>query len=551
VLGFARHGLMVAVFLLAAATSLPSQYLTQAFATATMPPPGGLPGYFSIAADFNQNGYADIAYFPALGVSFLVDLDPAVSGVGPYTPQIYYAGAQNGIVSQSAASDVDGDGLLDLVLSDPSGAISIHIGNGNGTFVPAGGSNVNFLNTPYPLPFRWIAMTDVNNDGAPDVLALYQYHGTSIAGGLLCHLNQFPNWPQAWSTSILSGVDLSAGGPRVGDFDGDGNVDLALTCGNATAGIPWITNVLWGNGTGQFTLPSTSPTLGLSVGWRVAGAADMNGDGITDLVCSQAISVGGAATEQLQVYLGSPTRTLVPAGSFVVPSPGSLPVSTIAADFNRDGWGDLLRAPSSDPYIFNAVPVCNSVNLTMALGLPGGQLHQSGMTTTATPFPSPTYCPSSLVADFDGDGDLDLVCTPSNSPFYYFSNQTLNGVGCAGSSTAPPNLRPSNAQVGNQSFDATIFGASSNVPALLAVTAGLSNSPLNPCGVYLDLAGPVVFLPGMTNALGSFVWPLPIAANPALHGAVASAQAAVLDPLGPSFGGVNLSLTPARTVIIW
>jgi hypothetical protein len=223
---------------------------------------------------------------------------------------------------------------------------------------------------------------------------------------------------------------------------------------------------------------------------------------------------------------------------------------TFAADFNRDGFGDLLRAPNYSTT--SPAGWVGDFAVTMALGLPGGQFHQPVMTTPHTPFPnSASYYPSSVVADFDGDSDLDLVCTPRSSSFYYFSNLALKGVGCMGTGGVPPGLRPSSAHVGNQSFDATIFGGSSNVPALLAVTAGLSNSPLNTCGLYLDLAGPVVFLPGMTNALGSFVWPLPIPANPALHGAVANAQAAVLDPLGPSFGGVYLSLTPARTVIIW
>jgi hypothetical protein len=540
-----RHGLMAAAMLLALATMVPGQYLTEAFSTAAMPPPGGVVSYFSLAADFNQNGYADIAYFPYLSPYFLVDLDPAVSGVAPYTQQAYFTGGMLGGPTQGAAIDVNGDGLLDLALVHSSAALSIHIGNGNGTFVTAGGLMPNIVGW-------WSAMADVNNDGLPDVLTAAGSGGSSL-WAVECHLNQPPNWPSAWFMPIINGaVDMGGGGPRVGDFDGDGNIDIAITWGVGTV-MPQVTNVLWGNGVGQFTALSATSTPGLptTYGHKTVGAADMNGDGITDLIRSAPTGIGGVTSELMQVYLGSPTRTMILAGSFVVPPTGPRPMATFAADFNRDGFGDLLRAPnfSSDPSLVTACNINNT--LTMALGLPGGQFHQSGMTTTPTPFSGPAYCPSSVVADFDGDGDLDLALTPRNTPFYFFRNRALNGAGCVGSGTAPSSLRPSNAQVGNLSFDATISGTFSNAPAVLAIATGLNSSPFNSCGVYLDLAGPVVYLPGTTDVFGRCVWPLPIPANPALHGAVANAQAAVLDPLGPSFGGVYLSLTPARTVIIW
>jgi hypothetical protein len=165
VMGIARHGLMIAVFLLAVATSLPGQYLTEAFSTGASLPAGGITSYLSIAADFNQNGYADIAYFP-FSTSFMVDLDPAVSGVGPYTQQAYFATGWNGNVSHGTATDVNGDGVLDLILNH-AGAFSIHIGNGNGTFVPAAGFIPNILIGPAS---QWFVMADVNHDGLPDIL---------------------------------------------------------------------------------------------------------------------------------------------------------------------------------------------------------------------------------------------------------------------------------------------------------------------------------------------------------------------------------------------
>lgn len=555
-----RHLLMVATALLVVASSLSSQYLTEAF-NAPTPPPGAGGWYLPIAADLNQNGYADLIYLPGAPSMFEVDLDPAVSGVGPNLMQAYSTtGAGNG--GHGAAADVNGDGLVDLVYDrlnppNPSGFIStihVNLGNGNGTFVPASAASIT-MSTPASMLY-WLAVTDVNNDSLPDVLT-YSSSGP-YSPTLSCYINQFPTWSLTWQVPLgaSGGVNVNTwgGAPRVGDFDGDGNADLALQHTSAYGpGATWVTEVLWGSGTGQFSALNGLSISGFSVfpGVAIAGlmdAADMNGDGVTDLISSVPTTIGGANTELLQVYLGAPTRTLVPAGTFTTPPMGGLPATTIAADFNRDGFGDLLRGPAAASYVSPAV--CN-FSVTMALGLPGGQLQQVGMSTTHLPCSTPTYCPNSLVADFDGDCDLDLVCTPNFCPLYYFRNSALTGSGCAGSSVSPPGLQPGNAQVGNASFGAALSGAPGNALAVLAIATGLSSSPLNTCGVYLDLAGPVVYLPGAADSFGNAAWQLPIPANPLLHGATFRAQAAVLDPLGPNLGGLNLALTPARTVIVW
>ncbi len=553
--------LLVALMLLAVVSVLPGQYLTEAF-NVPMAPPGAGPGDFPVAADLNQNGYADLIHVVAGSVLFQVDLDPAVSGVGPYIPHAYYypPGVGAGTLRVIAA-DVNGDGLQDLayglygtgISSNPMSMILFSIGNGNGTLVPA--STVSISMSTLAVIMQWFAMADVNNDGLPDVLAYSSSGGN--APTLSCYLNQFPNWNLAWQVQVWAwgGVSVNGigGAPRVGDFDGDGNTDLAIQHSDFSVGASWITNVLWGNGGGQFTAPSGSSITGFPVfpGFMAAGlvgAADMNGDGITDLVSSVPATVGGAATELLQVHLGSTTRSLTPAGTFTTPPAGVLFVATFAADFNRDGWGDLLRAPAREPFFTTSV--CNFA-VTMALGLPGGQFHQTGMNTSHTPCPFPAACPTSVIGDFDGDSDPDLMCVPYYCPGYYFRNQALNGVGCSGSSPTPPGLWPSNAQVGNLNFNAAVFGAPGNALAVLAIATGLSTSPLNACGVYLDLAAPVVYLSGGTDIFGNVVWPLPIPNNPVFQGATFHAQAAVLDPLAPTLGGLNLALTPARTVIVW
>lgn len=529
--------------LLVVATALPGQYFSENLFVPMQPPGGGL-DYFTIAADFNQNGSADLIHCPANYSYFMVDLDPALGGAGPPYAQQLYGTVGWWSASRAVAVDANADGILDLVY-DSMNSLCTSIGIGNGTFIPPSTCSGSVANIPH-----WMGTTDVNNDGLQDIL-VYSSFGIYLPL-LTCYLNAYPSWTQSWQVPMQfvngGGLSLTGGGPRLGDFDGDGNQDVAVQILPPTGG-PLVTNVLWGNGMGQFSLPNNASVPGFvtSAGNVVTSAFDMDGDGIMDLISSQPTTVGGAASELLQVHLGSATRVFAPAGTFIVPGNGTT-ATTVAADFNRDGYGDLLRAPAFSPT--PQTTLCNFA-VTLVVGLPAGQLHQTGMDTPHTQWLTPSPCPSSLVADFDGDRDLDLMCTPRFTPLWYFRNAAVIGVGCSGTIPAPLDLRPGGAVLGNTAFSISINGALVNAHAVLAIATGLSASPLTTCGNYLDLAAPAVFLAGFTNTLGDVVWQLPIPISPLLHGVEFRAQAAILDPLGPNMGGLNLALTPARTIIVW
>lgn len=543
--------ILVAAFL-AMAAEIPAQYLAEAFRI-----PNSMPSmvtglnYSVIAADLNQNGAADLVYLDDHGLLaaafYQVDLDPAVGGVGPYAQQAYGVGWTGiGGAREGLAGDVNGDGLVDLVFNRLC-SVTVSLGNGNGTFVPPT-AYVVVNNLSQANLYRMVTL-DANNDGAPDLLFV-QVPNNNTADMVLC-LNQYPGW----SSVVVAPVSVAfyynnSSGPFVGDFDGDGNADIVFQNSLTYAG-PLYTMVYWGNGAGQFALSSTNvpgfPAAGMTAGPpKIRGIADMDGDGCSDMVCTSAANTGGVSTGQLQVFRGSSSRAVIPAGIHVVPSTVDITQARIhAGDFNADGSGDALYISTS----MSASALCD-FEVTMAIGLPGGQFHQIGMNTMHSPN-NAASCPMSTVADFDGDTDLDLAGTPRGSPFYYFNNRTLSGSGCAGSTTSAPGIWPSAAQLGNPGFGVTLYGAPIYSASLLAIATGPSAGPFNTCGVYVDLLGVVVLLPGVTNSNGNSVWPLPVPNNPTLHGATFHAQAAVFDPLGPSLGGLNLALTAARTVIVW
>jgi len=155
----------------------------------------------------------------------------------------------------------------------------------------------------------------------------------------------------------------------VGDFNGDGKLDLAVSgCLNGVC-------ILLGDGTGNFTLAS-SPAYG---GEGVA-VGDFNGDGKLDL------AVAGY-TSGVSILLGDGTGNFTLASSL----PGRYPMSVAVGDFNGDGIPDLAVANSGS----------NTVSILLGDG-------RGNFTLAASPA-SGTDPHGVAVGDFNGDGKLDLA----------------------------------------------------------------------------------------------------------------------------------------------
>src|SRR6202011_5995676 len=111
-----------------------------------------------------------------------------------------------------AIGDLNGDGKPDLVIAD--GHIHVALNNGNGVFA----SPVDI--TPSQRGFYFyveVQIGDFNADGRPDIAAA---NGNS--GSITLFIN---NGNGAFTKS----VDYEAGdiaGLRLGDFNGDGNLDV-------------------------------------------------------------------------------------------------------------------------------------------------------------------------------------------------------------------------------------------------------------------------------------------------------------------------------------
>jgi len=236
---------------------------------------------------------------------------------------------------------------------------------------------------------------DFNGDGIPDLAVIWS---NSIYGGPFSVTILFGKGDGTFTTGPTvqpAGVQLY---PTMigGDFNGDGKGDLAVLSYNGSS-ISYIT-VLLGKGDGTFATPITGqvysqPQTGGDVIIGNLAAADFNGDGKLDLaVVGDYVSSGGVT-----ILLGNGDGSFTAAGPNLDLTADFALIAT--GDFNGDGIPDFV---TPNYFEFGGSP-------TIFLGKGDGTFTFSKVTFTLDYFPT-----SVLVADFNGDGVLDLAFSDLN-----------------------------------------------------------------------------------------------------------------------------------------
>jgi CSLREA domain-containing protein len=376
-----------------------------------------------------------------LGGSCLGSCSPLSAGAGPVSV---------------AVGDFNGDGISDLVVADISGnGVMVFLGNGDGTFTYKSSPQTDI----YPVS---VAVGDFNGDGIPDLAVTSQCGATgdcSQSSGVVTILLGNGDGTFTPTTGGPITVGLNPAFVTTGDFNGDGNIDLAISNLDSQT-----VTILLGNGDGTFK-EATAANLGtcegmcspLSVTQSIYGTdyqlqfssiaiGDFNGDGIPDLAMAN-------QSGYLVIFLGQGDGTFAQAtGSPIAIQGGqSMPTAVAVGDFNGDGRADLAV---TDGQSWNMISIL--------LGNGDGTFVQ-----TATPAASNSD--ALVVGDFNRDGVPDLAATtfPGSSVTVLVTQMTQTAIATA-SSISPTGAGTHNV-VANYSAGATYASSGSTTTPLTGV----------------------------------------------------------------------------------
>ncbi len=297
--------------------------------------PQALPGlagnrYRVVAGDWNGDEKPDLAFGGRVltnsrELSIVVGL-----GGGAFSSPVLLAlpDAQNSAYPEITVAFLNSDTAQDLLAANfASGDVSVFLGNGAGGFAEQARVNINTApNTTYDnaTAAGGTAVGDFNGDHQTDLVVAYAGAFGVLDGGLkIC----FGNGDGTFQTPVALRAGIVGIGVAAGDFNRDGNLDLALAMEQQP--FDWDVAIYPGHGDGTFGLPAPLELGENLISGVVAGDGD--GDGKTDL----AVSVSGGDVLVLR-GLGDGAFARVAS----LPAPGRL----ILADVNRDGKPDLLSS---------------------------------------------------------------------------------------------------------------------------------------------------------------------------------------------------------------
>jgi hypothetical protein len=283
-----------------------------------------------VAADLNGDGKLDIAVTGYANCSGGGTGTAAVAvllgnGDGTFQPYVELPPAYGPIGGLLVAGDFNGDGFLDLFAQSATTPTALTLlGNGDGTFQSPQPASIGYQ----PVAF---ATADINGDGKLDLIA------PNLCGNVSgCDNSQ--NVPSSVSVLLGNGngtfqqnVEYTVGifpiGVGIGDFNGDGKLDLAVgtQCGSdprcEDMGIDGL-SVLVGNGDGTFQpqiMPAIPGQLGAIDSMTVG---DFNNDGLLDLLAARDVSVNLQSTLLLPATSVTFGRQTV--GTSSAPQPSTL-----------------------------------------------------------------------------------------------------------------------------------------------------------------------------------------------------------------------------------
>jgi hypothetical protein len=356
-------------------------------------------------------------------------------------PTLYTVGTTtDGFIPNAApinviSADLNGDGKADLIETHNSdNSVNVLLGNGDGTFRAP-------IRTAVGEAIEGCEYVgDFNNDGKLDVFLPSNASGNPA---IVLLGNGDGTFQSRIDSSSFAVSGYYPRGWTVGDFNGDGKLDVAATLPNNSANSGRYT-VLLGNGDGTFQAGIVGPAVLGYARWVTAG--DFNGDGKLDLATADGQQINGSSgNAEMTILLGNGDGTFTLKGHFASPgtpdSDNLNPEGVTVGDLNGDGKLDAIVSDYD-------------ANINVFLG------NGDGSFQPAIGIEPGEYPRSVDLADVNRDGKVDLVVTDL-------------GIGAGGAEFAQEGYKPGSVAVlmgnGDGTFQAPISYSPFDYPGWTAV----------------------------------------------------------------------------------
>jgi hypothetical protein len=223
--------------------------------------------------------------------------------------------------------DFDADGKLDLLWRNQGGAGELAVWFMDGA-VRTGAANLNPGSFPI-LSWEIVGQGDFDGDGDPDIL----WRNSAASGELVVWFMDGVNRTGAAALTPGSFPIPSWRIVGVGDFDGDGDPDIAWRDQGSTGKIA----IWYMDGTTMVNAQLTNPNEFTILSWQIVGVADFNGDGKPDFLWRNQ----GGGGEMVVWYMDDNVRI----GAAALNPPAFLPLTwqiQAVGDFNGDAKPDIV-----------------------------------------------------------------------------------------------------------------------------------------------------------------------------------------------------------------
>lgn len=423
-----------------------------------------------VAGDFNEDGQQDL-----------------IVGINGSEPFIYLSGNGDGTFKQQSiisgslqwfqnarVVDLNHDSHLDLVVTANPG-FAVYLGDGHGNF-----QRPSIFNLGPPQYSSDLVVADFNGDNNVDVLTALPNQSLSPTG-IALNLGNGDGTFKPYNvvgdpTHMVSSPQYLA----VADFNGDGKQDILI-------GETYTVILFYGKGDGTFDLanpdaPATLPPINPNnLAIPLVAAADMNGDGKVDAV------IADDASQTIDVDINNGSGSFMKyMGNFTVPDvtlsidPGTSHLAI--ADLNGDGLPDIVvtNSKTQNVTIFFSIRPKTTPTVTLTSSA-GSQFVGTSLSFTAKITGTTNFMPTGTATLLDGTTSLGQQTLDANGQAVFsFSNLTAGQHSLTASYPGDTNFLAATSSALTQSitdFQVTLPTSSETVTAGGTATYSLTVAP--------------------------------------------------------------------------